>query len=145
MQTPALKLLAITDKQETLTTLQVLVHEVLPGGAVLSALNGSSGIDLARRHDPDLIVLDSSLAGMSAVEVCRQLKADPGLSSIPVIFLSAPHGDRDAYGEAIAAGADAFLDQPLANRGVVRRDHRLRTVGAEVVAIGAPPASTSLP
>ena len=119
MQTPALKLLSIADKQETLTTLQVLVHEALPGCAVCSALSGSSGIDLARRHDPDLIVLDSSLAGMGAVDLCRQLKADPGLSSIPVLFLGAPHGDRDAYDEAIAAGADAFLDKPLAKHQLI--------------------------
>lgn len=56
METYALKLLAIDDIQDNLTTLRV-VQDALPGYVVLTALNGQQGIDLARREDPDVILL----------------------------------------------------------------------------------------
>ena len=56
METPALKLLAIDDNQDNLTTLKAVVQDALPGCVVLSALNGPQGIELARNEDPDVIL-----------------------------------------------------------------------------------------
>ena len=113
METPTLKLLAIDDNKDNLTTLKAVVQDALPGCVVLTALNGQRGIELARSDDPDVILLDIVMPGMDGFEVCRRLKADEELASIPVIFLTALRSDRDSRVKAIELGADAFLSKPL--------------------------------
>ena len=108
-----MKLLAIDDNADNLTTLRAVVGEALPGCEVLTALNGPLGIGLARSADPDVILLDIVMPGMDGFEVCRRLKADPGLSSIPVVFLTAGRADRESRVKALDAGAEAFLTKPL--------------------------------
>jgi len=73
---------------------------------------GSLGIELARRHRPDLILLDLHLPDMSGEEVLQRLKADEATSSIPIVIVSA-----DASGETLGrlqeAGASSFVTKPL--------------------------------
>jgi CheY-like chemotaxis protein len=52
-------------------------------------MQGKLGIDLARRHLPDLILLDLHLPDLHGREVLRQLKRDPATAAIPVVVLSA--------------------------------------------------------
>ena len=69
-----------------------LVEEILehwPGITLLSAMQGTIGLDLAREHQPDLILLDLHLPDLSGDEVLRRLKSDPRTRSIPVVMLSA--------------------------------------------------------
>ena len=113
MQTIVLKLLAIDDNQDNLTTLKAVVQDALPGCVVLTALNGQQGINLARSEDPDVILLDIVMPGMDGFEVCRRLKADEGLVSIPVVFLTALRTDSDSRVRALDVGAEAFLSKPL--------------------------------
>ncbi len=100
--------------EDNLANLQ-LIEGILayrPGVAVLSTMQGSLGIELARRHRPDLILLDLHLPDISGEEVLRRLKADEATSSIPVVILSA-----DASGETAGrlqdAGASSFITKPL--------------------------------
>ncbi len=89
--------------------------EVLAGIAraknyrALTALDGESGLALARRHRPTGILLDISLPKMDGWEVLRQLKADPATAGIPVHFIS---GAEEAP-RALAAGASSFLKKPV--------------------------------
>ena len=55
------------------------------GWTVLEAMTGAEGLELAREHRPDLIVLDIKLPDMSGLDVCRQLKHDPRTSDILII------------------------------------------------------------
>ncbi|MCP5158003.1 MAG: two-component system response regulator [Gammaproteobacteria bacterium] len=52
-------------------------------------MDGPSALDIVREFPPDLILLDIMMPGMDGYEVCRQLKADPALQDIPVIFITA--------------------------------------------------------
>ena len=111
-ETNDLKILAIDDNPDNLTTLKAVVRVALPGCAVLTALNGPLGLDLAQTEDPDVILLDIAMPGMDGYEVCRKLKADRRLCSIPVVFLTALRTDRESRIEALKAGAEGFLTTP---------------------------------
>jgi two-component system cell cycle response regulator DivK len=59
------------------------------GYATLTATLGSAGVELAREHRPDLIVLDIQLPDISGMEVARQLKGDQKTRAIPIIAVTA--------------------------------------------------------
>src|SRR6202049_4943010 len=81
---------------------------------VIFAVDGMAGIAEARKHTPDLIILDLGLPACDGFSVLERLKANDSLSLIPVIVVSAR--DRSAnMDRALKAGAKAFLQQPVAN------------------------------
>ena len=77
---------------------------------VLEAKNGDEAITLAISHRPALIIMDVRMPGMGGIEACRRLKANPVTASIPVIFISAWHSEKEA---ALEAGVMAFLLKPF--------------------------------
>jgi signal transduction histidine kinase len=83
-----------------------------PGVTLLSAMWGRQGLELARSHRPDLIVLDLHLPDLPGTEVLVRLLAEPGTREIPVVILSA-----DATPNQItrlrAQGARGYLTKPL--------------------------------
>ncbi len=114
-----MKILAINDLQDNLTTLQAMVREALPESTLLTTLDGSCGLELARTEDPDVILLDSALPGMDGLEVCRQLKRAEPVSAIPVIFVTALRSDREHRLQALAVGAEAFLSKPIDDQELI--------------------------
>ena len=113
MLSSRLKILAIDDLQDNLTTLNALVREALPNCTLLTALDGSHGIEVACVEDPDVILLDIVMPDMDGFEVCRRMKADNRLAMIPVIFLTALKTDRESRVRALEVGAGAFLSKPI--------------------------------
>jgi PAS domain S-box-containing protein len=78
---------------------------------LLTAMQGGLGLDLAREHQPDLILLDLNLPDISGDEVLRRLKDDPHVRHIPVIMISADAmGDR--IEQLLALGASGYLTKP---------------------------------
>ena len=93
------------------TNLRTLVRLAL-GDAYryYEAPDGPSGLELARRIHPDLIVLDLMLPGQSGLDVLAELRADDELAKTPVIVMSAwSHSDE----AAVQAGADRFVPKPF--------------------------------
>lgn len=82
------------------------------GYEVVQAFDGPSGIELAARVRPDLILLDIQLPGMDGYAVARQLKSDPRLNGVPIVAVTsyAMVGDRE---ECLAAGAEGYLEKPI--------------------------------
>ena len=113
MEAIRLKILAIDDQPDNLTTLKAVVQDALPRCTLLTALTGQQGIELAKREDPDVILLDIVMPEMDGYDVCRQLKSDEKLNSIPVVFLTALRTDSENRIKALEAGAEAFLSKPL--------------------------------
>ncbi|MEI6278277.1 MAG: PAS domain S-box protein [Verrucomicrobiae bacterium] len=107
-----MKILAIDDNPDNLTVLRAVALERLPEVGFHTAPDGPKGIELARAEDPDVILLDIVMPGMDGYEVCRKLKADARLQTIPVLFLTAQN-DRDSHIKALEAGADGFLSKPF--------------------------------
>jgi CheY-like chemotaxis protein len=72
-------------------------------------LDGRRAVDEAEKMQPDLIVLDIILPGLSGLKVCQALKRNPATASIPVLVFSV----LDVRERALQAGADAFLLKPI--------------------------------
>lgn len=93
------------------------------GYGLLSTGAGDEALTLAREEEPDLILLDWMLPQVSGIEVCRQLKAQPGTARIPVIMLSARSEDVDRV-RGLETGADDYMVKPYS---VVELMARIRT------------------
>jgi len=92
-----------------------LVEQVLarrPQIKLLAAMQGSLGLDLAREHGPDLILLDLNLADIPGHELLRRLREDPRTHGIPIVVISADATSRQME-QLVAAGAEAYLTKPL--------------------------------
>jgi DNA-binding response OmpR family regulator len=79
---------------------------------VLITNSGVEGLKAARRRTPDLVILDIIMPGMDGYTVCREMRADPLLSEIPILFLTAKIKDEDKIA-GFKAGADDYLSKPF--------------------------------
>lgn len=106
----AIRVLVIEDNVINRELIQCLL-EVYGYDPVL-AVDGNSGLEMARRERPDLILSDIQMPDMDGIELAKQLKADPLLASIPLIAVTALAmvGDRD---RVLAAGFDGYIPKPL--------------------------------
>jgi two-component system phosphate regulon response regulator PhoB len=77
-----------------------------------AVMTGEDGLNAAREDRPDLVLLDLMLPGLSGLEVCRQLKADPASSRIPIIMLTAKGEEEDIIA-GFDAGADDYVTKPF--------------------------------
>ena len=84
-----IKILAIDDIPDNLISIRALIREGFPEAIIFTALNGAKGIEVAALEDPDVILLDIVMPGMDGYELCKLLKADQKLCSIPVVFITA--------------------------------------------------------
>jgi PAS domain S-box-containing protein len=92
-----------------------LVERILeqrPGVRLIAAMQGNMGLDMARQHLPDLILLDLNLPDMPGREVLHRLQAEPDMRRVPVIVISADAtvGELDRMR---AAGAHDYLSKPI--------------------------------
>lgn len=94
------------------------------------AYNGPDALKIARRGTPDLVILDVMMPGMDGLEVCRELRNDPLLQSVPILFLTARGRVEDKL-EGFKAGADDYLTKPFDVRELLLRVSAiLRRTGA---------------
>jgi PAS domain S-box-containing protein len=83
------------------------------GFRVSVAATGAQALALARSARPDLVLLDVQLPDTIGFEVCRELKADPATSALPVVFLSARRADAADLVRGLEGGADLYLTHPV--------------------------------
>lgn len=109
---------------------------------VIRAGDGEAGLAAARKHAPDLILLDVMMPGMDGLDVCRRLKADPLTASALVLMLTAKaeEGDRVL---GLELGADDYVAKPFAMKELLARIKALLrraeapVVAAEIVKAGS--------
>ena len=93
----------------------MLVEDLIarrPDVRLLSATDGNRGVEIARASQPDVILMDINLPGISGVEALRILALDPATAHIPVIALSANAGPRD-IAKGLEAGFFRYLTKPI--------------------------------
>ncbi len=100
------KILFIEDEYRFQKTLGEFLRE--EGYEIVSALDGESGLDLAKREDPDLILLDLILPKKHGLDVLKELKADNQTKNIPVIILTNLETTEDVQ-KALELGATTYL------------------------------------
>ncbi len=103
-------ILIVEDNEKNLK----LVRDVLQvkGYATIEAVSAEDGIQLARERNPDLILMDIHLPGMSGIEALKVLRADAATAAIPVIAVTASvmQQDRKLITEA---GFNAYVGKPI--------------------------------
>jgi two-component system cell cycle response regulator DivK len=105
------KVLIVEDNPANMTLATFLLQSA--GYLVISARDAETGLGLARKEQPDLILMDIQLPGMDGLEATGLLKGDPATRAIPVIALTAlaMKGDEERIR---AAGCDGYIAKPLA-------------------------------
>ncbi len=98
------------------------------GHDVTAEGDGWTGLAAALARTPDLVILDWMMPGMSGIDVCRALRADPRTKDVPVLMLTskAQEGDID---QAFTAGANDYMVKPFRGRELVSR---VRALTADV-------------
>lgn len=129
-----MNILVIEDERKTSDLIQLYLQR--NGYTTLAALDGQLGLEMARTHQPDLIVLDLMLPGLDGLDLCRILRAE---ANIPIIMLTARSTEEDKL-LGLDLGADDYLTKPFSPRELVARVRTvLRRVGKQS---GDEPATT---
>ena len=103
-------ILSIDDDELVSRTIQRAMK--LYGYHVLVARSGAEGLQLARRHRPDMFILDVVMPGADGFQIARQIRGDPLLQDLPILFLTAKVKDEDKI-EGFRAGADDYMTKPF--------------------------------
>ncbi|MDR4506843.1 MAG: response regulator [Candidatus Brocadiaceae bacterium] len=115
---PKEKILIVDDEPDLVKLIQY--HLEKDGYKAISACNGEDALLLARKEMPELVVLDLMLPGIDGLEVCKRLKADRELSSIPIIMLTAKGEELDVT-LGLKLGADDYVVKPFSPKELVAR------------------------
>lgn len=103
-------ILAVDDEQDLLDLIDYNLKKA--GFNVLRAEDGQQGIKIARKHHPDLILLDIMMPKLDGLETVELLRKDEKLNHIPVIFLTA-RSDEKTEVAGLDAGGDDYITKPI--------------------------------
>lgn len=99
------------------------------GYDVIEAEDGNAAVELFHSHNPDLLLLDLMLPGLSGNEVCRQIRS---ASEVPIIMLTAKDAEIDKV-VGLELGADDYVTKPYSTRELLARMKAVLRRGREVV------------
>lgn len=125
-------LLLVEDNEDNRIIYSTVLRHL--GYDVVEAQDGEEAIELARRVQPDLILMDISIPKLDGWEATRILRQDPSTSAIPIIALTA-HALAEDRTKAAEVGFTSYLAKPVEPRAVVAEVRRIIGMGA-----GSPPA-----
>ena len=110
------------------TAIAVLKKTLEPTGySIISAANGEEGIDMAKRHQPDLILMDIIMPGLNGFQATRILRKESSTQNIPIIIISGNEQATEKFW-GLRVGANGFLAKPV-NRAELfhlLREHLLK-------------------
>lgn len=111
-------ILVIDDEPDLVELVQFNLNK--EGYEIIVAQDGRSGLEIALKLVPNLVVLDLMMPEMDGLEVCRQLRSDPRTRQIPIIMLTAKAAEADRI-VGLELGADDYLTKPFSPRELVAR------------------------
>lgn len=104
-----MKILVVDDDPAMTDLLRLILEPTL--AVVITANSANDGIQLAKTHKPDIILMDMMMPDMNGWQACRSIRT---FSSVPIIILSAL-ADPSMIANALDAGADDFLVKPISS------------------------------
>ena len=113
------KTILVVDDERDLVEL-IALNLTRNGYEVLSAHDGNTGLDLARKHKPDLLILDVMMPGLSGRDVTMALKSDPDTATMPILMLTAKTEETDII-VGLSMGADDYVTKPFSMKVLVAR------------------------
>lgn len=122
------KRILVVDDEPDVTDL-ISYHLKTRGYQPVATNDPTASMALVREAPPDLIILDIMMPGLSGIQICRLLRADPDFARIPIIFLTAKSEPNDRI-EGLEAGADDYLGKPFSPKELLLRiESILRRIG----------------
>jgi two-component system alkaline phosphatase synthesis response regulator PhoP len=134
------RVLVVDDEPDIVEILKYNLEK--EGFEVKTAPEGKKGLEIAKKFQPEMILLDIMMPVMDGVETCRQLREMPELSAAFIIFLTAR---AEEYSEVAAfdVGADDYITKPIKPRALMsrinahfRRENKKSKKDSEVIKIG---------
>ena len=104
------RILVVDDEPEITDIVETFLTE--SGYTVGVENEPANAMDAVRKFEPDLILLDIMMPGTDGYAICNQLKTDPDLAHIPVIFLTGKDRNDD-MGRSFKVGGDMFIKKPF--------------------------------
>ena len=111
-------ILVVDDEKDLLDLIEYNLKK--EGFAVLKAENGKEGIQKAKEHKPDLVLMDIMMPKMDGMEAVETMRADEELKSIPIIFLTA-RSDEKTEVEGLDKGGDDYITKPISTTKLISR------------------------
>lgn len=118
----ARKILIIDDEENFAAMVKMNLEEV-GGYTVLTESKGLNAVSTVRQFKPDMIFLDIIMPDLSGVDVFADLKRDPLLSKIPVVFLTAIVSDKEVENKQGLIGGRPFLAKPVTTEKLIECIH----------------------
>lgn len=112
------KILIADDEQNIVISLEFLMKR--EGFDVFVATDGEEAVARIRKDCPDLVLLDVMMPKKSGFEVCQEIKADPALSAVRILMLTAKGRDTEVA-KGLALGADAYMTKPFSTKELVEK------------------------
>ena len=112
------KILIVDDERDLVELIGLNLQR--NGYEVVSAHDGATGLELARRQRPDLIVLDVMMPGLSGRDVTMALKGDPETATMPILMLTAKTEETDII-VGLSMGADDYVTKPFSMKVLLAR------------------------
>ncbi|HMG83658.1 MAG TPA: response regulator transcription factor [Ferruginibacter sp.] len=116
------KILIADDEPDILEILQFNLQK--EGYIVITAKNGDEAIEQAKKHQPDLIILDIMMPGKNGIEVCNILRQQPAFYATLIIFLSAI-SDEGTEVWGLETGADDYVTKPITPKVLISKVNAL--------------------
>jgi two-component system alkaline phosphatase synthesis response regulator PhoP len=131
------KILIADDEPDILEIIQFNLQQ--EGYEVVTAKNGDEALDQAKKHHPDLIMLDIMMPGKNGIDVCNILRMQPAFKETLIIFLSAL-SDEGTEVRGLETGADDYLTKPISPKVLTSKVNalfrRLNKEGGDAVQLG---------
>lgn len=118
------KKILIVEDEDSIRLLLSTILGNLEGYRIICARDGEEGLRLVRSDNPDVILLDNRLPGISGFEVCSSIKADPATSHTKVLMLSC-QGQNFDWQRAREMGADGYITKPFNSTALVEKVEEL--------------------
>jgi DNA-binding response OmpR family regulator len=112
------KILVVDDERDLVELIGMNLQR--NGYEVVSTHDGATGLEMARKQKPDLVVLDLMMPGLSGRDVTMALKSDSETSSIPILMLTAKTEETDII-VGLSMGADDYVTKPFSMKVLMAR------------------------
>ena len=112
------KILIVDDERDLVELIGLNLQR--NGYDVVTAHDGATGLELARRQHPDLLILDVMMPGLSGRDVTMALKGDPDTAALPILMLTAKTEETDII-VGLSMGADDYVTKPFSMKVLLAR------------------------
>ncbi|MCU7892024.1 MAG: response regulator [Candidatus Thiodiazotropha sp. (ex Ustalcina ferruginea)] len=116
------KILIVDDEPNIVLSVEYLMKR--EGYQVTTANDGQTALELLSETKPDLLILDVMMPRKNGFEVCSEIRADPTLSRLPILMLSAK-GREAEIKKGVSLGADAYITKPFSTHDLVDMVNKL--------------------